>query len=118
MNVPQKDNSINQEVFTRNFNRYLARSKSKQIDIARAVGVSSGTISDWKIGRAYPRMDKVQALADYFGIQKSDLVEDAYVTKETVSGKEQKLLDLFHNVPEEYRDGVLELIEVYTRNLR
>lgn len=117
MNKKQKDNSFNQDVFTRNFNRYLAHSGGKQIDVARAIGVSTGTITDWKKGRSYPRMDKVQLLAEYFGIKKSDLVEDVNIPKETVSNNDQMVLDLFHKVPEEKREFVLSLIRAAIDNL-
>ena len=63
-------------------------------------------------------MDKVQRLAEYFGINKAELVEDVYVPKDTISEKQQKLLDKFNEVPEKYQDGLLDLIEVYVKNLR
>lgn len=108
----------NKAVFARNLSRYIKKSDKSQRELAYAIGVHPATICDWLQERTYPRMDKVQLLAEYFGISKSELVEDSYVAKETVSGKEQKLLDLFHSVPEEHRDGLLDLIEVYSRNLR
>ena len=43
MNKVRNDISINQDVFARNFKRYLAHSGMKQVDIARAIGVSTGT---------------------------------------------------------------------------
>lgn len=45
-------------------------------DVAEALGVSYYTFSDWVNGKKYPRMDKVEKLANYFGILKSDLIED------------------------------------------
>lgn len=108
----------NKAVFSRNLSRCLRRSDKSQRELADAIGVHPATICDWLKERTYPRMDKVQLIAEFFGISKSELVEDSYVAKETVSGKEQKLLDLFHNVPEEHRDGLLDLIEVYAKNLR
>ena len=105
-------------VFSKNLLRYIERSNKTQRELAKAVGVSPSTICDWKSGRAYPRMDKLQKLADFFGISKSDLVEDVYVAKESVSEKEQKLLDLFHQVPEKYHDFLLDLIEAHAKNLR
>lgn len=117
MNKVRNDISISQDVFTRNFNRYLVTSEMKQIDIAKAIGVSTGTISDWKKGRAYPRMDKIQALAELFGISKSDLVEDVNIAKESISNKEQEVLDLFHKVPEEKREFLLSLIRAAIDNL-
>jgi transcriptional regulator with XRE-family HTH domain len=117
MNKVQKDNSFNQDVFTRNFNRYLAHSGRKQIEVARAIGVSTGTISDWKIGRSYPRMDKIQALADFFEIQKSDLVEEVNVAKEAVTNKEQQVLDLFHKIPDGNKDAAIKMLQALADNL-
>ena len=89
-----------------------------QKEVAAAVGVTTGNFCDWMKCRSYPRMDKVQALADYFGIQKSDLVEDVNVATEAVSSEDQRVLDLFHKVPEDKREFVLSLIQVTIDNLR
>ena len=32
-------------------------------------------MSDWVNGKKFPRIDKIELLAQYFGIQKSDLIE-------------------------------------------
>ena len=93
------------EVFARNFARYLIASGKSQKEVAVAVGVSPGTVSDWLKGRAHARMDKIQALAECFGINKSDLIEEPRVAKD-----DQEVLDLFHKVPEEKREFVLSMI--------
>ena len=103
----------NTEIFAQNLKKYLRLSGKTQRQVAAAVGVSTGTFCDWTRARMYPRMDKVQALADYFGIQKSDLVE----AEQTVSDQEKKLVDLFHKVPEEKREFVLSLIQAAIDNL-
>ena len=107
----------NMEIFSRNLKRYVALSGAKQKDVAAVIGVSTGTFTDWVKGRAYPRMDKLQRLADYFGIKKSDLVEDKNVTSETISDAEQQILDLFHRVPKEKREFVLSMIRAAIENL-
>mgnify|MGYP003296585969 CR=1 FL=1 len=56
-------------------------------------------------------MDKVQLLADYFGIKKSDLVEDVNVKTETISDKEQLVLDLFHKVPDEKKEFLIKMLQ-------
>ena len=117
MNKSLKTDLGNQEIFSRNLKRYLENSGKAQKEVASAICVSAGTFCDWIKGRAYPRMDKVQALAEYFGINKSDLVEDVNVAKETVSDADQKVLDLFHKVPEEKREFVLSLIQATIDNL-
>lgn len=107
----------NKEIFIRNVKRHLANSGKKQIDACQAIGVSTGTFSDWMKGRSYPRMDKIQLLADFFGIKKSELVEDVNVAKETVSEEDQKVLDLLHQIPQDKRAAAIEMCETVLKNL-
>ncbi len=106
----------NQEVFIRNFNRYLKKSGMKKVDVSRAIGVSTGLLSDWTKGRSYPRMDKIQKLADYFGIQKSDLVEDNNFAKDEISDKQQQVLDLFHQIPDDKKEFAIRMLEAIADN--
>lgn len=117
MNTAVKTDLGNKEIFSRNLNRYLRLSGKSQKEVANAVGISPSVFCDWVKGRAYPRMDKVQKLADYFGIRKSDLVEDVYVSKETVTEEDQKALDLLHQVPKDKRELILSMIEAAIKNL-
>ena len=116
MNKLVKTDLGNKEIFIRNLKRHLSISGEKQIDVATAIGVSTGTFSDWLKGRSYPRMDKIQLLADYFGIKKSDLVEDVNIAKETVSDKEQLVLDLFHKIPDDRKDFFIKMLQVEIDN--
>lgn len=63
-------------VFAKNLNKYLSTSGKTQKEVAEAIGVIPSTFNTWCQGIALPRMGKVQALADYFNINKSDLIED------------------------------------------
>ena len=40
----------------------------KTSDVARATGISNMTFSDWKRGKCVPKIDKLQKIADYFGV--------------------------------------------------
>lgn len=42
--------------------------KVKDLDVAKATGVSASTLSDWKAGRYNPKTEKLSALAKYFGV--------------------------------------------------
>lgn len=64
------------DTFTKNLRFYVSRSGKTQAEIAYAIGVSKATFSRYMNGVDFPRMDKVQKIADYFGILKSDLIED------------------------------------------
>lgn len=39
------------------------------------LGFAYTTFSDWINGKKYPRIDKIEMMANYFNIAKSDLVE-------------------------------------------
>lgn len=117
MNKLVKTELGNKEVFSRNLLRLMKMSGKTQNEVAGRVGVSQGTISDWTNGRSYPRMDKVQLLAELFGVQKSELVEDVYIAKETVSEQDQRILDMFHKVPEKNRELLLSIIQATIDNL-
>jgi transcriptional regulator with XRE-family HTH domain len=54
---------------------YMKLNGKSRKDVAQALGVSYYTLTDWVNGKKFPRMDKVEMIANYFGIKKSDLIE-------------------------------------------
>ena len=40
----------------------------KDADVSKATGVGKSTFSDWKKGRSAPKDEKLQKIADYFGV--------------------------------------------------
>ena len=63
-------------VFAQNLQKYIAEAGKTQKEIADIIGVSAPTFNEWVSGKKFPRIDKIQRLADYFGILKSDLIEE------------------------------------------
>jgi transcriptional regulator with XRE-family HTH domain len=95
MSINQEDSNLgNKEVFAENFNYYLKRSGDRKIDVAHALGVSQSTISDWTKLRTYPRMDKVQMLAEHWNIEMSDLVEKHTFDNKNYAHKEAQKLSV------------------------
>ena len=66
----------NKEIMAKNLMHYVVRSGKTQKEIAAVVGVAPSTFNDWLKAKKYPRIDKIEILADYFGILKSDLIEE------------------------------------------
>lgn len=64
------------EVFAKNLKRYMEENGENQKELAEIVGVSAPTVNDWLKAKIYPRIDKIEILANHFGILKSDLIED------------------------------------------
>lgn len=66
----------NKSIFAVNLRKYVDESGKSRREICDALGFNYFTFSDWLNGRKYPRMNKVEKLSEYFGIQMSDLIED------------------------------------------
>lgn len=64
------------EIFASNLKRYLERNGINQTYLANDLNVPETTVSNWIKANTYPRPDKIQLLADYFKINRSDLTED------------------------------------------
>lgn len=84
----------NKNIFATNLKRYMALNEKSRKDISEALGISYYTITDWVKGKKYPRMDKVELLADYFGILKSDLIEEKTEEHREMQKKNSTLADI------------------------
>lgn len=105
----------NKNIFAENLKKQMEIKGVSRNDICRTLGISYFTVSDWVNGKKYPRMDKVEMLANYFGILKSDLIEEKSEgemtpPKDQITEGEQILLDLFRKVPEDQQQLVLQMI--------
>ena len=78
-------------IFSKNLTILLEEHDKTQREVADAISVSPQTFNTWVKGIALPRMGKVQALADYFNIPKSALIEEQpendghYVDPDTIA---------------------------------
>lgn len=66
----------NKEIFSKNLKKYIERSGKDRKELANIWGFPYSTVSEWVNGRKYPRIDRIEIMADYFGILKSDLIEE------------------------------------------
>lgn len=69
----------NKEIFSRNLRNLMQKYGKDRNQICDELGFKYSTFSDWYNGNKYPRIDKIEMLANYFGILKSDLIEDKEV---------------------------------------
>jgi transcriptional regulator with XRE-family HTH domain len=107
----------NKETFSKNLSYYLAKTGKTQKEIAEAIGVTPASFNEWIKGKKYPRIDKIEMLAGYFGILKSDLIEEKGINKtlpqpQMLTEGESTLVNLFRQVPADKQQTVLEMIRV------
>lgn len=84
----------NKSIFAKNLKRQMELKGKTRRDVCAALGFSYYTFSDWVNGKKYPRMDKVEMLADYFGILKSDLIEEKTEEHREMQKKNDALTDI------------------------
>ena len=70
-----KDSTTN---FPKALKYYMSANGKRQQDLITDLKLSSATISQWVNGKSFPRMDRIEILADYFGITTTDLLSDPY----------------------------------------
>lgn len=66
----------NKEILAKNLQYYIERSGKDRRQLAEIWGVPYSTLTNWVTAKKYPRIDKIEIMADYFGILKSDLIEE------------------------------------------
>lgn len=66
----------NKQIMAKNIRYYMDKHSITQTEICNTLGIKMPTFSDWVNAKTYPRIDKIELMANYFGISKSDLVEE------------------------------------------
>lgn len=115
----------NKNIFARNLKYYMALNNKTRRDLEAGLGVSYYTISDWVNGKKYPRMDKVELLANYFNIQKSDLIEEpiteekekdndtlaSIIVRLRTDKKFSEVVEAIYNMDPSKIDGVKQMLD-------
>ncbi|MCR5778382.1 MAG: helix-turn-helix domain-containing protein [Lachnospiraceae bacterium] len=79
----------NSTIMAENIQRYMNIKGVSAQDICNELNIAPTTFSDWRNGRTYPRISKIEILAKYFGCTKADLVEP----KEKIDAMRQEVSD-------------------------
>lgn len=94
-----------------------------QMELASVVGVSDKAVSTWEQNKAMPRMGVIQKIADYFGVQKSDIIEPDAVAQApakrsmksalSLNRDETKLITDYRNLNGNNRQAVDVMIALF-----
>lgn len=102
----------NKNIFSRNLNYQMALNNRTRQDVAAALGISYFTVTSWVNGSKYPRMDKVEMLAKYFGCKKSDLIEEKKTTEnDGLTEGQRMLIDFAKSVPDDKAEMILRVMK-------
>lgn len=103
----------NKEIFSKNLKYYIEKSGKDRRELADIWGFPYSTVTEWVNGRKYPRIDRIEIMADYFGILKSDLIEEKEkptVKDDGLSENKRKLIEFAKSVPEDKAEMILQVM--------
>ena len=66
----------NKEIMAKNIKRLMELRGKDRNDVCKDLGFKYTTFTDWINAKTYPRIDKIEMMANYFGVSKADLVEE------------------------------------------
>lgn len=91
----------NKEIFSKNLQYYMEINNKTRYDICNDLNFPYTTFTEWYKGNIYPRIDKIEMLANYFGIKKSDLIEERKKENTKIEEPNQYVLDLYNSLTPE-----------------
>lgn len=106
----------NKKTMAKNIKRYMELHDIDRLKLSKDTGIKYTTIVGWLTEKTYPRIDKIEILANYFGIQKKDLVEeqgDDFSIR--VSSDEYRLVESFKNLNEDNKKHLLDYVGFLSR---
>lgn len=84
----------NKEIFSKNLKYYIEKSGKDRKELSEIWGFPYSTVTEWINGKKYPRIDRIEIMADYFGILKSDLIEEKTEEHREMQQKNSTLTDI------------------------
>ncbi|MBR2312177.1 MAG: helix-turn-helix transcriptional regulator [Clostridia bacterium] len=106
-------------MFWENYVQLCNQNKVSPNAVAQKLGFSTGTVTWWKKGRQ-PRSTALQKIADYFNVSVDYLLgkekkPSAPEGTEDMGENEKRLFAIWHQVPDEQKPELLNLIEAALR---
>jgi transcriptional regulator with XRE-family HTH domain len=91
------------KTFAKALTYYLSLRGKTQQDLINDMHYSSSTVSQWCTGKNIPRMDRIEAVATYLGVDKTDLLKDpAIFSKERFTTDPALISKLLESKPALY----------------
>lgn len=70
------DTNNTSKIISDNLKRLMEEHEISNIELSEKIGVSQSTVGKWLLQKSVPRMGAIEKLADYFNVNKSDILEN------------------------------------------
>ena len=102
----------NKRIMGNNIQMQMSKMGIERRELAKAINVPYSSLTDWINGKTYPRIDKIEKMAEYFGIEKADLVEDASRRADAKSVRIPVLGRVSAGLPMEAIENIIDYEEI------
>lgn len=113
------NSEINKQIMAKNIKRYMDQRGITRYQLCDALDIKYTTLRDWLKGLTYPRIGKVEAMANYFGCEKTDLIEEKKeqpTEHDGLSEKRKALIDFAMSVPEDKAEMLLQVMKTILKD--
>lgn len=105
------------KIFSKNLRYYIDLNGKQQKEIAKDLNINNTTFNMWCTANSMPGVGKIQKLADYFGIGKSDLLDEKLDSDAEFDAKVLNDIDTlgmikkYYALPQDDKNAIKQIID-------
>ena len=100
-------------LFSKRLKEIMSNHDKTQGDLVRDLNFRQATVSDWLNGKKYPRMDKIEKLAHYFGLSINELLLTSPLAPAlSLTQQEEKLIKKYRQLDADGKEEIDDIIDV------
>lgn len=108
--------NYNKQIMAEHIKEKLNQNGMTAKEFSEKLGFKYTTVLDWIHAKTYPRIDKIEKMANFFGVDKADLIEPHRASKEDDEKpltRNQKLIaySIDPDISDEERQAIIEMVQ-------
>lgn len=107
----------NKVIMARNIKRLMDEKDVSPKEMSKTLHFPYTTVLSWMKAENYPRIDKIEAMADYFGVLKSELIEEKLTPEKEKDNDLLAEIIVRMRMDEGFRDAVATLYQFDTEKI-
>lgn len=86
--------------------------------VSKATGVATSTLTNWKKGVYTPKIDKLRAIADFFGVPVERITGERIATSAGYTVEEMELIEMWRKLDANQKEAVGSLLKTFMAQKR
>lgn len=103
---------LERQIMAKNIKRYMDIKNVTRPQICEELNIKYTTFTDWINATTYPRMGKIERMANYFGCEKSDLIEERSINHQTKAHRIPVYGEVAAGIPLDMIEDIIDYEEI------